>query len=165
MDIYKKFINKDVSDTKMVPVGRIASFAALVIAVIAAKPLLGGLDQAFQYIQEFTGFVTPGVVAIFGFGLFWKRASANAALWMAIFTIPLSFGFKLLFEGMPFLNRMGYVFLILAVIGAIISLIENRAPDKKGIKLSRELFRTDTKFAIGAIGLCAIVAALYIIWW
>ena len=73
MDIYKKFINKKVSETKMVTVGRITSFTALVIAVLTARPLLGNLDQAFQYIQEFTGFVTPGVVIIFCFGLFWKK--------------------------------------------------------------------------------------------
>ena len=71
MDIYKKFINKNISETKMVNVGRITSFVALIIAVLTAKPLLGNLDQAFQYIQEFTGFVTPGVVVIFCFGLFW----------------------------------------------------------------------------------------------
>ena len=165
LDIYKKFINKNVSDTKMVTVGRITSFVALVVAVIAAKPLLGGLDQAFQYIQDFTGMVTPGVVAIFGLGLFWKRTSANAALWMAILTIPLSFLFRSLLPDIPFLDRMAYVFLIVAAIGIVISLIENKGPDKKGIVIEKGIFHTDGKFAIGAIAICAIVAALYIIWW
>ena len=84
---------------------------------------------------------------------------------MAILTIPLSFGFKLLFPNQPFLDRMAYVFLILTAVGVIISLIENRGPDKKGIKIEKGIFYTDTKFAIGAIAICAIVAALYIIWW
>ena len=165
LDIYKKFIDKKVSDTKMVTVGRITSFVALVVAVIAAKPLLGGLDQAFQYIQDFTGMVTPGVVAIFGLGLFWKRTSANAALWMAILTIPLSFVFRSLLSDIPFLDRMAYVFLIVAAIGIVISLIENKGPDKKGIVIEKGIFHTDGKFAIGAIAIFAIVAALYIIWW
>jgi len=165
MDIYKKFINKKVSETKMVTVGRITSFAALVIAVFTARPLLGNLDQAFQYIQEFTGFVTPGVVVIFCFGLFWKRITANAALWVAILTIPLSFAFKMFWSGLPFLDRMGVVFLVLAAIAIIISFIESKTDDPKGITLHKGLFHTGTPFNIGAIILCAIVAALYIIFW
>ncbi len=165
MDIYKKFINKKVSETKMVTVGRITSFAALVIAVLTARPLLGSLDQAFQYIQEFTGFVTPGVVVIFCFGLFWKRITANAVLWVAILTIPLSFAFKFFWSGLPFLDRMGVVFLVLAAIAIIISFIESKTDDPKGIILHKGLFHTGTPFNIGAIILCAIVSALYIIFW
>ena len=165
MDIYKRFINKKVSETKMVTVGRITSFAALVIAVLTARPLLGNLDQAFQYIQEFTGFVTPGVVVIFCFGLFWKRITANAALWVAILTIPLSFAFKMFWSGLPFLDRMGVVFLVLATIAIIISFIESKTDDPKGIILYKGLFHTGTPFNIGAIILCAIVSALYIIFW
>ena len=165
MDIYKKFINKKVSETKMVTVGRITSFTALVIAVLTARPLLGNLDQAFQYIQEFTGFVTPGVVIIFCFGLFWKRITANAALWVAILTIPLSFAFKIFWSGLPFLDRMGVVFLVLAAIAIIISFIESKTDDPKGITLYKGLFHTGTPFNIGAIVLCAIVSALYIIFW
>lgn len=165
MDIYKRFINKKVSETKMVTVGRITSFAALVIAVLTARPLLGNLDQAFQYIQEFTGFVTPGVVVIFCFGLFWKRITANAALWVAILTIPLSFAFKMFWSGLPFLDRMGVVFLVLVAIAIIISFIESKTDDPKGITLHKGLFHTGTPFNIGAIILCAIVSALYIIFW
>ncbi len=165
MDIYKRFINKKVSETKMVTVGRITSFAALVIAVLTARPLLGNLDQAFQYIQEFTGFVTPGVVVIFCFGLFWKRITANAALWVAILTIPLSFAFKMFWSGLPFLDRMGVVFLVLAAVAIIISFIESKTDDPKGITLHKGLFHTGTPFNIGAIILCAIVSALYIIFW
>ncbi len=165
MDIYKRFINKKVSETKMVTVGRITSLTALVIAVLTARPLLGNLDQAFQYIQEFTGFVTPGVVVIFCFGLFWKRITANAALWVAILTIPLSFAFKFFWSSLPFLDRMGVVFLVLASIAIIISFIESKTDDPKGITLHKGLFHTGTPFNIGAIILCAIVSALYIIFW
>ncbi|MFO8129264.1 MAG: sodium/sugar symporter [Bacteroidales bacterium] len=165
MDIYKKFIRKDVSDTQMVPVGRIVSFSALLIAVVTARPLLGSLDQAFQYIQEFTGFVTPGVVVIFCFGLFWRRMRARTALLVAILTIPLSFLMKVIWPAIPFLDRMGIVFLILSGIAVAGSLIESGRPDPKGIVLYKGLFKTGPVFNAGAIILSAIVAALYLIFW
>lgn len=165
MDIYRKFINKDVSDTRMVPIGRITSLTALVIAVICAQPLLGSLDQAFQYIQEFTGFVTPAVCVIFLAGLFWKRATANSALWVAILTIPLSGLFKLATPGMAFLNRMGLVFLILSAILIGISLLEGKKKEGKAVEITPGLFRTDPKFNVGAIGICLILFVLYYIFW
>lgn len=165
MDIFKRFINKNVSETKMVTVGRATSFIALTIAVLTAKPLLGNLDQAFQYIQEFTGFVTPGVCIIFCFGFFWKRATANAALWIAILTIPLSAVFFFFAPEVPFIDRMGYVALILACIGILISVIESKTDSPKGIDLYKGIFHTGTPFNVGAIILCAIVAVLYIIYW
>ncbi len=165
MDIYKNFIRKNVSDTQMVPVGRIVSFSALVIAIVTARPLLGSLDQAFQYIQEFTGFVTPGVVVIFCFGLFWKRMTANSAMIVAVLTIPLSFLFKVMLPNQPFLDRMGVVFLVLALIGIVVSLLEPGKKATKGIELHKGLFHTGPVFNVGAIILSAIVAALYIIFW
>ncbi len=164
MDIYKKFINKDVSDTKMVNVGRITSFVALIIAVLSAQPLLGNLDQAFQYIQEFTGFVTPGVVVIFCFGLFWKRINADAALTVAVLTIPLSFVFKLALPSIPFIDRMGLVFLLLALMAIIISYTSNKI-QKQGLELKRSMFKTDVKFNVSAILLSVIVMVLYLLFW
>lgn len=165
MDIYKKFIDKKVSETKMVTVGRITSVVALIVAVVTARPLLGSLDQAFQYIQEFTGFVTPGVVVIFLFGFFWKKTTANAALWVAILTIPLSFLLKVAWTSLPFLDRMGVLFLILSGVAIFISLIENKGDSPKAITIEKGLFHTGPVFNIGAIVLCAIVAVLYIIYW
>ncbi|MCD4746883.1 MAG: sodium/sugar symporter [Bacteroidales bacterium] len=165
MDIYKRFIYKKVSDTQMVTVGRITSLIALIIAVLAAKPLLGNLDQAFQYIQEFTGMVTPGVLVIFGFGMFWKRATANAALWVAILTIPMAWAFKLLLPGFPFLDRMGVIFLLLSAVLIIFSLLESKTDDPKGITLPKGFFKTGTPFNIGALGICIILAFLYIWFW
>ena len=164
MDIYKKFINTKVSDTKMVSVGRVTSFVALIIAVLSAQPLLGSLDQAFQYIQEFTGFVTPGVVVIFCFGLFWKRITPDAALTVAVLTIPLSFVFKLLWPSLPFIHRMGLVFLLLALIAIVISYSSTKL-QKKGLELDRKLFKTDLKFNVLAILLSVIVMVLYLLFW
>jgi SSS family solute:Na+ symporter len=165
MDIYKNYINKNITSEKMVTVGRLTSFTALIIAVVTAQPLLSGLDQAFQYIQEFTGFITPGVCAIFLFGLFWKRATSNAALWGAGLSIPLSFAFMKFLPQVPFMNRWGYVFLILAVVMIVISLIESKEDHPKAVTFEKGLFHTDTGFRVGAFILTAIVAALYIVFW
>ncbi|MBN1340317.1 MAG: sodium/sugar symporter [Bacteroidales bacterium] len=165
MDIYRKFINRNISETGMVPVGRITGFTALVIAVLTAKPLLGNLDQAFQYIQEFTGFVTPGVVVIFCFGLFWKRITAHAALTVAVLTIPLSFLLKIAWPGLPFLDRMGVVFLLLALVAVAVSYAGKPVPEEKALHLDRKMFVTGTSFNIGAIGICAIVGVLYLLFW
>jgi len=148
----------------LVFIGRIASSVALVIAVLIA-PALKNLEQAFQFIQEFTGFISPGIFAIFIFGLFWKKATANSALWAAVLTIPLSLGIKILIPSLPFLNRMGAVFLILSTIVVVITLLESRADSPKAIKIDKGLFRTDTLFNVGAIGIFAILAVLYTIWW
>lgn len=124
MDIYHTLINKKASQRQLVTVGRITALVALIIAMFAAKPLLGGLDQAFQYIQEYTGFIYPGVVVVFGMGLLWKKATNRAALWTAIFTIPVGIAFKLALPELPFLLRMGYVGMILIAIAVTISLID-----------------------------------------
>ncbi len=164
MDIYKQIIRKDASEQQLVLTGRIASGIALIIAVLIA-PTLTTLEQAFQFIQEFTGFISPGIFAIFIFGLFWKKATANSALWAAVLTIPLSLGIKILIPALPFLNRMGVVFLILSAIVVVITLLESREDSPKAIKIDRNLFRTDTVFNVGAIGIFAILAVLYTIWW
>lgn len=165
MDIYKTYINKNVSEVKMVKVGRITSMVALTIAVIVARPLLGSLDQAFQFIQEFTGFITPGVCAIFLFGLFWKRTTANAALWGVGLSIPLSFAFLVFVPSIPFMNRWGVVFLILAAIMIIISLIESKKDHPKAVILEKGIFRTTPQFKVWAILLVGVLAALYLMFW
>ncbi len=113
MDIYKKYINKEAKDKQLVNVGRITSVCALLIALVAVKPLLGGLDQAFQYIQEYSGFIYPGIITVFGLGLLWKRASSRAAVWTAILTIPMGVLFKVFFPEVPFQFRAGNIFIIL----------------------------------------------------
>ncbi len=164
MDIYKQIIKKDATETQLVQTGRVASLVALIIAVCIA-PTLSSLEQAFQFIQEFTGFISPGIFAIFIFGLFWKKATANSALWAAVLTIPLSLGIKIFIPSMPFLNRMGAVFLILSAIVIIITLFEKKGDSPQAIRIDRKLFGTDTVFNVGAIGICAILALLYLRFW
>ncbi len=126
MDIYKKYIDKNATDKKLVHVGRLTSVAALVIAAIAVEPLLGSLDQAFQYIQEYSGFIYPGIIVVFGLGLLWKRASSRAAVWTAIITIPLGVLFKIFLGGVPFQLRAGYIFIILLVFFVLMSLVDKK---------------------------------------
>lgn len=164
MDVYKHFIDKNVSETNMVKVGRITSFTALLIAFFVARPLLGQLDQAFQYIQNFTGYITPGVVVIFIAGLLWKKGTANAALWTALLTIPVSWAFTA-WTNIPFMNRIGYVALILAAIFITISRMETKEDHPKAVRIYKGLFYTGNVFNIMAIGILAILAVLYIFLW
>ncbi len=126
MDIYKQFINKQATDKKLVSVGRMTSVAALILAVIAVYPIMGAADQAFQIIQEYSGFVYPGVVVIFGLGLLWKRASGVAAVVAAIGTFAFSVLFKFIMPDVPFLLRMGYVFITLVILFITLSLLSKK---------------------------------------
>ena len=127
MDIYKQLINPQASEKRLVNVGRLTSISALLLALIAVYPIMGGADQAFQVIQEYSGFVFPGVVVIFGLGLLWKRASSMAAVVTAIGTFVFSILFKFMMPDVPFLLRMGYVFACLAVLFISISLLSKKA--------------------------------------
>ena len=166
MDLYKPLINKKASEKILVRTGRITSLVVLTIAV-AIAPLLRNLDQAFQFIQDFTGYVTPGIVAIFLAGLFWKKATANAAILVALLAIPLSLLFDLLIPDMPFMNRVGYSFLILSVILIGFSLIESRkkGDHDKGIDIEKGLFKTGPVYNVSAIIIMGVLAALYAIFW
>lgn len=140
MDIYKQFINKNASETRLVNVGRITSVSALIIALIAVYPLMGGIDQAFQFIQEYSAFVYPGVVVIFGLGLLWKRASGAAAVAAAFGTFLFSILFKFTLPDVPFLIRSGYVFIALVIMFVGISLYSNKAV--KADELDEKTIRT-----------------------
>lgn len=165
MDIYSKYFGKNSSESNQVKVGRITAGVAFVIAAIVA-PALGQLDQAFQFIQEYTGFISPGVFAIFFFGVFWKKTTSNAALVGAALSIPLSVVLKIVFPVLPFLDRMGVVFLVLAALMIIISLVEGKGKDHpNSIEINAELFSTSTGFKIGAILIAGIIAGLYTIFW
>jgi len=165
MDVYNKYFDKKASQTKQVTVGRITAAVAFVVAAVVA-PALGQLDQAFQFIQEYTGFISPGVFAIFFFGVFWKKTTSNAALTAAALSIPLSIVLKIIYPGLPFLDRMGIVFLVLAALMIIISLVEGKGKDHpNSIEVEKDLFETSTGFKIGAFIILGITAALYIVFW
>ncbi len=168
MDIYKQYFKKNATEKNLVTVGRITSICALVIAMIAVYPIMGGADQAFQIIQEYSGFVYPGVVVIFGLGLLWKRASGPAAVVAAIGTFVFSIAFKLLLPEVPFLLRMGYVFIALVVIFVPMSLCNKKNAVKADVldqhtidtqmKWSQILFIASAiSFAVFIWGMCSPV--------
>ena len=159
MDIYKKYINKDAKDKTLVSVGRMVAVGALLIALVAVEPLLGGLDQAFQYIQEYSGFIYPGIIVVFGLGLLWKRASSTAAVWTAILTIPMGVLFKILLPNVAFQFRAGYIFIILFTFFVIVTYL-----DKKYIRceLPSEADQKQMLLwakVLGAAGVLMIIAA------
>ncbi|MDG1729934.1 MAG: sodium/sugar symporter [Algibacter sp.] len=167
MDIYKQYFNKNANDKTTVNVGRISAAVALVIAVIMA-PLLGGIDQAFQFIQEWTGVVSPGILAVFILGLFWKKTTNAAAIWGALMSIPIALLLKFIpIAGLePWMHQMGLTALLTMLVIIIISYLQNKGKeDEKGIPLSKELFKTSPLFNIGSIIVCIVTATLYCLFW
>ena len=164
MDLYKPFLKPKASEAELVNVGRIVGLIAMLIAVLVAQPLLGGQEQIFQFIQKYTGYVSPGVVVLFLFGLFWKRTTATAALWSALASVPLSIAIDLAFPEMPFLDQMGVVFLGLC--GLIVGISYATSPHpEKAIRLEKALFRTGNTFNVLAMGVVLILGALYALFW
>jgi solute:Na+ symporter, SSS family len=174
MDIFRPYINKNASDKLTVNVGRISGAVALIIAMIIA-PALGNLGQAFIFIQEYTGVVSPGILAVFLTGLFWKRATNNAAIWGVILSIPIALYFKVapngwsdaaLFVNIPFMDQMFITALASITIILVISYLEGKGKvNEKGINLTAELFKTSPSFNIGATVILIICAILYAIFW
>jgi SSS family solute:Na+ symporter len=138
---------------------------ALIIAVVAAKPLLGSLDQAFQFIQEYTGFISPAIFALFFYGIFWKRTTSNSVLIASVLSIPISALLKYMYPDLPFLDRIGIVFLILSAIIVVVSLAESKKSHARAIDLNEISFKTDWVFNTLSAGLIVILIVLYSIFW
>ena len=164
LDLYKKYFRKDASETHLVNVGKVAIVGAMIIAILVA-PALSRFDQAFQFIQEFTGLISPGVVAIFLLGMFWKKANGTAALVAALLTLPIGLAFNEWMPYIPFLHRMGYVFVILVAIMVLISLMKPQKPGEGQVEVDAGMFKISGPFAVGVLLVSGIIAALYIIYW
>jgi len=162
MDIYKSYFNQKASDKKLVAVGRISSVVAMTIAVFVATSL-GGLEQAFQFIQEYTGMISPGITAIFVFGLYWKKTSSTAALWGTLLSIPISAAIKYIFAEMPFLDQMLISFLITSLCIIAISLLGKDKKDHKALSIEPGLFKTKMSFNVLSLIVIAILAFVYTI--
>jgi SSS family solute:Na+ symporter len=165
MDMYKHFKAEGTSERHLVVVGRTVAFAAMITAMLVARPLLGNFDQAFQYIQEFTGFFTPGIVAIFLLGFFWKNTTANGALGAAIGSALLSLGFKLWWPALPFIDRVGLVFVLCVLLGMLISRVQHAGPQPKAIDYKAVDTSTSAGFNWASLVIVLMLAALYITWW
>lgn len=165
MDMYAHFKPADTSQKHLVSVGRIVSFSAMVIAMLVARPLLGNFDQAFQYIQEFTGFFTPGIVAIFLLAIFWKKTTANGALGAAIGSAVMSLGFKLLWPSLPFIDRVGLVFLLCIGLGMVISIMQDGKNQERAIDYGAVDTSTSSGFNLASFVIVLMLVGLYITWW
>jgi SSS family solute:Na+ symporter len=187
LDIYKKKINTEATEKNMVWVGKIAVVVALILGVIIA-PFMG-IDKkgGFEFIQEYTGFVSPGIFAMFILGFFWKKTTSNAALFATVGGFAFSVFFKFLpkfmdlaflapygfaaktdsgIYEMPFLDRMGFVFIMCIVGMWIISMIDNkRGVTPHGLEVDRKMFKLSPAFTVGVLIVLGILAALYTIFW
>lgn len=164
LDLYKKYFKQDATETHLVNVGKVAIVVAMIIAIIMA-PQLSRFDQAFQFIQDFTGLISPGVVAIFLLGMFWKKANGLAALVAALLTLPLGLGFNEWMPTIPFLHRMGYVFAILVAVMVVISVAKPKKPGEGEVEVTTDMFKISGGFAAGVLLISGILAALYIVYW
>ena len=164
LDIYKKYIDKDVSERRIIVIGRWAVCVAMLIAVLIA-PQLRTLDQAYQFIQEYVGFISPGVLAIFLLGIFWKRTTSAAALTGTLLTIPVSTLLKFAFPEIPFLDRMTITFVIIIFVMIILSLMKPASKEQRLVTLETDMLRVTPSFAIGSVVILVILAVLYTMFW
>ncbi len=165
MDLYRHFGNGGKTEKQLVIVGRTVSVSAMIIALIVARPLLGQFDQAFQYIQEFTGFFTPGVCALFLLGFFWKRTTANGALATALGSAVFSIALKLGWPALPFIDRVGLVFLLCIGVGIAVSAMQGTEDHPHAIDYKDIDITTTTGFNLGALVIVLMLTALYASWW
>lgn len=172
LDIYKKMININASEKQLVNTGRWAVVISITVAAFVA-PALRSLDQAYQFIQEYVGFLSPGVLAIFLLGLFWKKTTSGAALFGTILTIPLSATLKFLpdwtggiFPVYPFLDRMFITFWIVLFLMIIISLMTPASVHRKEIlPFEKSMLEVKPAFIIGSILILGILTALYTVYY
>ncbi len=172
LDIYKKYFNKEASEKQLVGIGKWVVIVAMGIAAFIA-PALKNLDQAYQFIQEYVGFISPGVLAIFLLGFFWKRTTAAAALTGTLLTIPVSVILKFLpvwtkgiFPDYPFLDRMTITFGIIVIIMIGISLFRSSSSDESHtIIIDKKDFRVSPAFILSSVIIMGILAGLYTVFW
>lgn len=187
LDIYKEKINVVADEKKLVNIGKLTIITAMIIAVVVA-PFLG-IDKkgGFQYIQEYTGFVSPGVFAMFILGFFWKKTTSNAALFATIGGFIMSILFKFMpavvdlaflhsvgfavpnAEGVyeiPFIDRMGFVFALCVFGMYLISIYENKKGVRpNGLEVDKTMFRMSPSFTVGMLVILSLLAALYTLFW
>lgn len=165
MDIYRDKIAQGRSETHYVNVGRITAITAMLIAVFLAKPLLGDMEGAFQRIQEWTGFVAPGIVAVFLMGMFYKPTNANGAFAMLFTSVAVSAIFYFAFPSFPFVNRIWVIFLGCLAVGAIVSALTAGPKEGQSVILGDINFKTTKSFNLWTVIIAIILIGLYAIFW
>jgi SSS family solute:Na+ symporter len=164
MDLYAQ-VKPSESQQHYVLVGRAVSLLSLLIALFTAKPLLGDFDQAFQYIQEFTGFFTPGIVVLFFMGMFWKKTTADAALLAAVGSAVFSFLFYQFWPALPFMDRVGLVFLLCLGLAIVVSLLQGNKNQTGAVELNDISFGTSKGFSLSLALVVLVLVVFYSVWW
>lgn len=165
MDIYRDYFVKQRSERHYVTVGRATAAAAMLAALLLARPFLGGMQSAFQTIQEYTGFIAPGVVAVFLLGFFWKRTNAVGAFALLISSVALNFAAKFGLPDLPFVLRIWLVFLVCLVVGVIASLLSPPPREDRPIAVEGISFATSAAFNLSALPIVLILVAIYALFW
>jgi SSS family solute:Na+ symporter len=160
MDVYRTFAH-DASQAKLIMIGRSAVVASLLIAVILAKPLLGSSDEIFQYIQNFTGMFTPGILVIFLVALFWKKATSMSVLIAAILSVLMSFSIGTLFPEFPYIHRMGVVFFASGLGCYLTTLCQGYLDQEKAIDINGIDFSTSKAFNINTVVVVSVLVLIY----
>ncbi|MBK7712486.1 MAG: sodium/solute symporter [Bacteroidales bacterium] len=166
IDLYKVYFNKTATEERLVKTGRISSIIMMIFASLIAS-MLSGIEQVFQFIQEYTGLISPGITAMFVLGIFWKRTTSRAAWIAVLITLPVPIILKLIFPSMPFLDNMALSFFIICLQMVVTSLIWKERQDKDvKWELPRGIFRNnDPVFIWGALGIVIILSLLYMFFW
>ena len=162
MDIYKYFKNDNVTQSKLIQVGRITVIVSVLIATLVAQPLLGSFESIFQYIQNFTGYFSPGIVVIFLVALFWKKATSLSVLVAALISLIASILLSINFPELPFIHRMTLVF-VLSAIGCIVTThLQGYKDQKKAIDLSTVNFSTSKAFNLNTVVIVYVLVCIYV---
>ncbi len=165
MDIYIPYINQNATDKQTVNMGRISAAVALITGVIMA-PQLDTVPQVFQYIQEYTGMVSPGILAVFLMGLFWKKTTSKGAIYGVLASIVIAVFLKTPAVQLPFMDQMFYTLMSTIAIIVGVSLTTNpHDEDPKAIHTTAEMFKTGSAFNIGAYVILVLTAVLYAVFW
>ena len=165
MDIYKQYTSADRDETHYVTVGRVVAFAAMLIALVLARPFLGGMESAFQTIQEYTGFIAPGVVIIFLLGFFDRRANEASAYAVLIGSVVASLALKVSMPDLPFVLRIWLVFLLNVALGVIVSRLTQAPEEGQPVMLGDIQFGTTQGFNVASIAIGLILVLIYAAFW
>jgi len=164
MDLYSK-VKPNKTQHHYVTVGRIATLTSLIIALFMAQPLLGKFEQAFQYIQEFTGLFSPGITTIFLMGMFWPKTTSQGALAAAIGSAVFSIAFAVFLPELPFMDRIGIVFVMCIGLTIFVSLKTTERSENKSVNLDDIRFNTEKTYNIAAMICTALLVFFYALWW
>jgi SSS family solute:Na+ symporter len=165
LDIYRDMLAKGREEGHYVLVGRITSVVAVIIAVLLAKPFLGGMESAFQAIQEYTGFIAPGIVSVFLLGMFWKGCNAQGAFAMLFVSVVANVALKFATPDLAFVIRIWLVFMSCLVVGFVASKMAGAAPRERIIELGEMQFTTTAGFNRSAVIISAVLIGIYAIFW